>query len=790
MNISNRNELSSQNRPYAIKNLVLVAMIFLAAILAAGSTLASTSSSESTPLESSLSFTVPKVLQEAKINNREDVLALMSSNLLRDGLKSIALQVLSSAKPVELTNNDQLNLTSILGQHHKTLEYIRTSIKPPSQFHYSVFTSTHLNRKSGEDKTPFRQQAQAIAAESLANMSDESFYHASFSLGWSLERGQDYLMFLFQRAQTSNNIKLADVLKLINNYQVYHVYEQVLEASKAVLPSEQEKRFIIEPNVLIETPEGVKLSAVVVRRRGQLSKQPAAFQFTIYADESWHIKEAIHAAAHGYIGVIANTRGKRQSPDEIIPWEHEGKDATAVIDWITKQSWSDGRVAMYGGSYNGFTQWAAAKYMHPALKTMVPYAAANPLTGLPIENNIFITPNYQWAFHVTNNKTMDHDVYADWQHWQNAKQELFESGRAFRDIDKVEGTPNPWFQKWLNHPEFDEYYQAMLPYRNDYKRINIPVLSITGYFDGGQISAVDFLKRHYQYNKNANHSLLIGPYNHGTAQGIPHSHHSNYKLDPVALEKDTAEITFEWFNHVLFGLPKPKLIKDKINYQLMGSNTWQHHSSLKLLNNLSQTFYLGSKNVSGAYSLLSTKPKKLDSHPQVVDLADRKILRNVSPWPVIQDELADENGLIFITEPFQSKKQLAGAITGHFSISINKKDVDIGYNFFEIAKDGKVTFLTHYQSRASYAKDMGKRKLLIPDQKTIVPIVNARMTAKLLEEGSRLAIILNVNKKPDAQVNMGTGKDVSDETAADGKQELVIKWFNDSEINIPIKPWK
>ncbi len=85
---------------------------------------------------------------------------------------------------------------------------------------------------------------------------------------------------------------------------------------------------------------------------------------------------------------------------------------------------------------------------------------------------------------------------------------------------------------------------------------------------------------------------------------------------------------------------------------------------------------------------------------------------------------------------------------------------------------------------------MSTRKLLMPGKKTQVPIVNARMTAKLLPPGSRLAIVLDVNKKPDAQVNMGTGKDVSDETSADGKEALEIKWFSDSRIVIPIKLWK
>jgi hypothetical protein len=51
-------------------------------------------------------------------------------------------------------------------------------------------------------------------------------------------------------------------------------------------------------------------------------------------------------------------------------------------------------------------------------------------------------------------------------------------------------------------------------------------------------------------------------------------------------------------------------------------------------------------------------------------------------------------------------------------------------------------------------------------------------------------MVLNVNKNSGAQVNMGTGKDVSEETIADAGEPLEIKWFSDSEINIPLKRWK
>ena len=47
-----------------------------------------------------------------------------------------------------------------------------------------------------------------------------------------------------------------------------------------------------------------------------------------------------------------------------------------------------------------FVQWAAAKYLRPALKTIVSLrVAAIPGFGLlPMENNIFLNANYGWAF--------------------------------------------------------------------------------------------------------------------------------------------------------------------------------------------------------------------------------------------------------------------------------------------------------------------------------------------------------------------------------------------------------
>ena len=40
----------------------------------------------------------------------------------------------------------------------------------------------------------------------------------------------------------------------------------------------------------------------------------------------------------------------------------------------------------------------------------------------------------------------------------------------------------------------------MIPYRGDFARIDIPVLTTTGYYDGGQIGALYYFREHHRYN--------------------------------------------------------------------------------------------------------------------------------------------------------------------------------------------------------------------------------------------------------------------------------------------------
>lgn len=547
----------------------------------------------------------------------------------------------------------------------------------------------------------------------------------------------------------------------------------------------------VQDKLILKTRDGATVSGMLVRRTDGALTLPTALQFTIYVRPERDLASLKEIADRGYVAMIAYSRGKYLSPDDIVPYEHDGKDAWDVIDWISRQAWSNGAVGMFGGSYNGFTQWAAAKSLHPALKTIVPYVANRPGMGLPMENNVFINPNYQWAFYVGNNKTLDTAVNDDRNRFRNMQTEWWNRGGAYRSIDKVDGTPNPMLQRWLKHPSYDTYWQAMAPYKNDFAQIRIPVLSVEGYFNDSQVSGVNYLREHMRYIPNAQHYLIIGPYGHFGAQRGGEKIINGLEV-PAAALIDVKAITYEWLDYILKNGPRPAILKDKINYQVMGTDQWRSAPSLYAMSNQTLKLYLDNVPLSpsaknGNRRLSAIAPRKTAYLKQVVDFKDREKSHNdYYPDSIITEAIDTSSGFIFVSEPFEEAMLYNGAFGGEIIARINKRDFDLGVTMYELRPDGKYFHLSYVINRASYAKDPTRRVLLTPGKIESIPIGMNKIASKRLDKGSRLVVYLNVNKNPFSQLNYGTGKDVSDETIADANERLNVEWSNQSYVTVPI----
>jgi hypothetical protein len=110
--------------------------------------------------------------------------------------------------------------------------------------------------------------------------------------------------------------------------------------------------------------------------------------------------------------------------------------------------------------------------------------------------------------------------------------------------------------------------------------------------------------------------------------------------------------------------------------------------------------------------------------------------------------------------------------------------MDVGLVLYEVTPAGEYFQLSYYLGRASYASDMSKRKLLIPGKMENIPFYRSRVFSRQLQKGSKLLLVLNIDKNPFAQINYGTGKDVSKETVKDAGIPLEIKWSTGSFIEL------
>lgn len=622
----------------------------------------------------------------------------------------------------------------------------------------------------------------------FARLSDREAYDVS----WYLETpGAVYtrnLSAALAAADTVAGLDANAALRLVRAFVIARVQRETQSLIGGLIREHEVARFVIEPDIRITTPDGITLSAAMIRPRAARGPLPTVLRYTIYTDTIRNLQSAREAAARGYVSVVADARGKRLSTATIQPYETEVRDVRAVIDWISRQPWSDGRVAMYGGSYDGFAAWAATKHLHPALRTIATAAAAIPGFGLPMEHSVFLNANYGWGFYVSNTPLLDNATYNDRDRWDTLPERWYRSGRPYREIDRVDGTPNPLLQRWLRHPAYDAYWQAMVPYGRDFVRIDIPVLTISGYFDDGQISALEYTREHERYRQNARHYVVIGPYDHfGSQSARKATELRGYTVDSVAAFS-TPDLVFQWFDHVLRGAPLPSMLKDRINYQVMGANTWRHAPSLAALGRAPTRFYLSDTQDGGHRELAPQRPATRGGNHQTVNLADRSTENNgYYPGVVEGRDTTFGRALTFRSAPFPKAVELSGSFTARLRLVTNKRDLDLNLVLYEVMPDGRLFHLSYFVGRASYATDPTTRHLITPGVVASIPIEGTRMTSRQLRAGSRLLVVLDINKDASHQVNHGTGRDVSDESAADGRVPLTVRWLNDSYIEVPLR---
>jgi len=611
----------------------------------------------------------------------------------------------------------------------------------------------------------------------------------AYAVTWSFEAPApvplEALQHVVDALRPKGSVTLPEAVDLIWSYFAFNAYRSLRPLVDPLVAADQDRRYTTDQDVVIRTPGGASISATVVRPRNATRALPTLLEFTIYV---YPQNYAMECAAHGYVGVVAYARGKKNGIDKIVPFEHDGEDARAVIDWIARQTWSDGRVGMYGEDYSGFAQWAAAKRLPPALKAIASSATIAPGIDLTRTGSIPQNAAYRWVRFVTDNAGLDEQIYAEDARWRRLDQAWYTSGRPYWDLTRIYGAPNANFRRWLGHPSYDGYWQKMIPFRNDFAHINIPVLTTTGYFDSHQPGALYYLTEHYRFNPKADQTLLIGPYDDVAMQRGALPVLEGYQVDAAALV-DLRELRYQWFDYIFKGSAKPALLQDRINYQVMGGNSWEHAPSLAAMANGSLRLFIDPAPAGTMQRLAPKMRSKTLFVRQSVSLADRTDAAWTPTSDLISSTLRLHNATVFVSDPLPQPLQISGLFSGLLDFTANKMDMDITIALYELLPSGDYLrlFDPAYQFRASYAQDRSHRHLLQAGVRQQLGFRSDRLVSRRFQSGSRLVVVLGINKRPDQQINYGTGGDVSDESIDDAATALKIRWYASSYIDIPIR---
>jgi uncharacterized protein len=225
--------------------------------------------------------------------------------------------------------------------------------------------------------------------------------------------------------------------------------------------------------------EGVELATDVWRNIFDESPRPVLLRRTPYG-RAMSTQEAVSYVNAGFIVVSQDVRGRGASSGVFVPYFHDEADGRATIDWIARQSWSNGRIGTFGASAEGIVQYMA----------MAAHPDALSCTHIPMAS---------------------HDVY-----------ESFFPGGAWRTefgsswLTAIDAAP--LITTWKAHEVRDGYWQAATLEDNELRKVDHPVFVVGGSFDvfaGSQSRIAAALQRSAAPSSRGDVFFVLGPWTHG-----------------------------------------------------------------------------------------------------------------------------------------------------------------------------------------------------------------------------------------------------------------------------------
>jgi putative CocE/NonD family hydrolase len=534
--------------------------------------------------------------------------------------------------------------------------------------------------------------------------------------------------------------------------------------------------------VAVPMRDGVRLCANVWLP-ARTARSCAVLLRTPYANDAnefarWGLQDYLRA---GFAVVIQSVRGRGKSQGEFGFFFVEGKDGYDSIEWIAAQSWCDGKVAMDGGSYLGTAQWLAARERPPHLVCIMPSVPAGDwFNEIPFMGGAL---QVDWAFSWLG-------LMAGLKfEFEAAGDRNLERFRPLKDAEKVLGAKLPFYQEILAHPTMDAFWRRLQWSAEDFRRIDIPVFTVTGWFDGDQAGTLLYwrgLEDRREPPRNSH--LIIGPWVHSECYlgGQIRSRDMEFGTESVL---PIRSLRVDFLRRHLQGENSGS--SARVRLFITGSRRWQEFDRYPSAQTQIRCWFLcADAPANGAQGGGGLSEQEAHGAP------DRYCYDPLDPVPYkpgAQDHGEIEGRadvLIYSSPELRIPLTVVGAVELVLHASSDALDTDFTAKLLDAYPDGRAVSLTHVGGvqRARYRRGFERAVPLTPGEPFELRIRLSHVGHTFLP-AHRIRLEVSSSCFPLADPNTNTGADIAIDSASRKAHQTVLHdASHPSRLLLPVIP--
>jgi predicted acyl esterase len=422
-----------------------------------------------------------------------------------------------------------------------------------------------------------------------------------------------------------------------------------------------------------------------------------------------------------YAFVVTDLRGRYASKSAKVdsPGQSSlGRDGFDTIAWITKQDWSNGKVATWGAAALANAQYETARESPPALVCAVPIV-------MPLQ--------------------FDYNTY-------------FHGGVLWQEFANMLGKLG-WniYGMLTAHPMKDESWETIRKELVQAKDIRIPMLFIGGWFDtytDGVLAAFDQIRKQGRDAARTGSRLIMGPWVHRTDQV------RNGELDYPNAELYGMKRTRAFFGRWLRG-EQAKDSEPPITYYQMGAGEWRTTSVWPPAGMEERPYYLHDDR-----KLALKPPGALSAHVSFrydpanpVPTVGGHVLDPLLPaGPQDQRKTVESRPdvLSFSTPALEEDLPLTGRVKVKVYVSSDRTDTDFTATLTDVYPDGRSMLVTEGIQRMRFRNGANKEDFLKPGE--ICPItIRLTHTAITFRKGHKVRVLISSSNYPKYAPNLNDG---------------------------------